>query len=114
MRRDRQRLEDILESLDSLPRIIGRRTEAEFLSDESTRYAVAQRLTVVGEAAARLSPDLKQRFPAVPWADIVGFRNMVVHEYFGIHWPLVWQTATDHAPRMRAQIAEILRLEFPE
>jgi uncharacterized protein with HEPN domain len=114
MRRDRQRLEDILESLDSLPRIIGEGTETEFLSDESTRYAVAQRLTVVGEAAARLSLEVKQSYPAVPWADVVAFRNMLVHEYFGIYWPLVWQTAIDHAPRLRAQIAEILRTEFPE
>jgi uncharacterized protein with HEPN domain len=114
MRRDRQRLEDILESLDSLPRIIGERTETEFLSDESTRCAVAQRLTVVGEAAARLSPEVKERYPAVPWVDVVAFRNMLVHEYFGIHWPLVWQTAIDHAPRLRTQIAEILRTEFPQ
>ncbi len=114
MRRDRQRLEDILESLDSLPRITGERTETEFLNDESTRYAVAQRLTVVGEAAARLSPEVKERYPAVPWADVVAFRNMLVHEYFGVHWPLVWQTAIDHAPRLRTQIAEILRTEFPD
>ena len=114
MRRDRQRLEDILEALDSLPRIIGRRTESEFLREESALYAVAQRLTVVGEAAARLSPEVKERHPAVPWPDIVAFRNMLVHEYFGIHWPLVWQTVTDQAPRLRAQIAEILQAEFPE
>jgi uncharacterized protein with HEPN domain len=37
---------------------------------------------------------------------------MLVHEYFGIHWPLVWQTAADHAPTLRAEIAEILRAEF--
>ncbi len=48
----------------------------------------------------------------MPWPDIV--RNILVHEYFGIHWPLVWQTATDHAPVLRAQIAEILQAEFTE
>lgn len=114
MQHDRLRLQDILESLDSLPRIVGRRTEAEFLRDETARYAVVQRLVVVGEAAARLSPEVRQRYPTVPWADVIAFRNMLVHEYFGIHWPLVWQTAVDHAPRLRAQIAEILRIEFPE
>jgi uncharacterized protein with HEPN domain len=44
----------------------------------------------------------------VPWLDIVGLRNILVHEYFGIHWPLVWQTAVDHAPVLRNQIADIL------
>lgn len=85
MRRDDLRLRDILEALDSLPRIIGGRTEAEFLADETVCYAVAQRLTVVGEAAARLSLEVRQRFPAVPWADIIAFRNILVHEYFGIY-----------------------------
>jgi uncharacterized protein with HEPN domain len=59
------------------------------------------------------SPELQQRHPEVPWADIVAFRNFLVHEYFGIHWPIVWQTATDDAPRLRSQIAEILLAEFP-
>lgn len=113
MRRDEQRLHDILEALDSVAKMIDGRTEAGFLGDETQCYAVAQRLTVVGEAAARLSPELKQRYPSIPWADIVGFRNILVHEYFGIHWPLVWQTASDHAPRLRVQIAEILQAEFP-
>ena len=43
----------------------------------------------------------------MPWQDIVGLRNILVHEYFGIYWPLVWQTAVDHAPILRAQIAAI-------
>jgi uncharacterized protein with HEPN domain len=50
----------------------------------------------------------------VPWPDIVGLRNILVHEYFGIYWPLVWQTAVDHAPVLRGQVAEILSAEFPE
>ena len=65
MRRDRQRLGDILEALDSLARIIHGRDEAEFLRDEIVRYAVVQRLTVVGEAAASLavnSGSVMQRF----------------------------------------------------
>jgi uncharacterized protein with HEPN domain len=114
MLRDHVRLRDILEALDSVPRILGGLTEAEFLADETVCYAIAQRLAVVGEAAARLSPDLRERFQTVPWADIVAFRNILVHEYFGIHWPIVWLTANVQAPELRRQIAEILRAEFPE
>ena len=114
MRRDRQRLGDILEALDSLARIIHGRDEAEFLRDEIVRYAVVQRLTVVGEAAAGVSSELRQRHAAVPWADIVAFRNVAVHEYFGIHWPIVWVTATEQAPRLREQIKLVVHAEFPE
>ena len=114
MRRDQQRLLDILEALDSVANMIGQRDESEFIADETLCYAVAQRLTVVGEAASRVSGEVRERYSSVPWADIVALRNILVHQYFGIHWPLVWQTATDHAPMLRRQIAEILTLEFPE
>ena len=114
MRRDQQRLNDILEALDWIAKAISGRTEAEFLADETLCYAVAQKLTIIGEAVARLSPELTARHNSVPWPDIVGLRNILVHEYFGIYWPLVWQTAADHAPALRVQIAEILRVEFTE
>jgi uncharacterized protein with HEPN domain len=114
MRRDRQRLYDILEALDSVGKMIAGRTETEFLADETLCYAVAQRLTVVGEAVARLSAEIKERHRSVPWPDIVGLRNILVHEYFGIHWPLVWQTAADQATALRQQIATIMAAEFPD
>ena len=114
MRRDRQRLYDILEALDSVGKMIAGRTETEFLADETLCYAVAQRLTVVGEAVARLSTEIKERHRSVPWPDIVGLRNILVHEYFGIHWPLVWQTAADQATALRQQIATIMAAEFPD
>ena len=59
------------------------------MADETLCYAVAQKLTIVGEAVARLSQEIRERHNSVPWADIVGLRNILVHEYFGIYWPLV-------------------------
>ncbi|HYW41422.1 MAG TPA: DUF86 domain-containing protein [Bryobacteraceae bacterium] len=114
MRRDQQRLNDILEALDWIANAVSGRTETGFLADETTCYAVAQKLTIIGEAVARLGPELRARHNAVPWPDIVGLRNILVHEYFGIYWPLVWQTAVDHAPVLRGQVAEILSAEFTE
>ena len=90
------------------------RTEADFVADETLCYAVAQRLTTVGEAVARLSPEIKARNSSVPWQDIVGLRNILVHEYFGIYWPLVWQTVADHAPVLRAQIAAMVAQSGPQ
>jgi uncharacterized protein with HEPN domain len=107
MRRDRQRLNDVLEALDWIAKAIDGRSEADFLTDEALCYAIAQKLTIIGEAASRLSREITARHNSVPWADIVGLRNVLVHEYFGIYWPLVWQTVTDHALVLRSQIAEI-------
>jgi uncharacterized protein with HEPN domain len=102
MRRDGQRFSDMLEALDWVAKAIAGKTEAGFVADETLCYAVAQRLTTIGEAVARLSPEVKARNSSVPWQDIVGLRNILVHEYFGVHWPLVWQTAVDEAPILRA------------
>ena len=100
--------------MDAVARLIGGRTEAEFLGDEALSNAVAHKLTVVGEAVARLSAEIKERHASIPWPGIVALRNLLVHEYFGVHWPLVWQTAADQAPALRAQIAEVVRMESPE
>jgi uncharacterized protein with HEPN domain len=70
-------------------------------------------LIVIGEAAARITQELRRRHTAVPWTDVVAFRNILVHGYFGIHWPIVWLTATERAPELSRQIVEIVRKEFP-
>ena len=108
MRRDDQRPNDVLEAIDWIAKAITGRTEADFLADETLCYAVTQKLTFIGEAVSRLSPEITTRHASVPWPDIVGLRNILVHEYFGIYWPLVWQTAVDHAPVLREQVAGIL------
>jgi uncharacterized protein with HEPN domain len=69
---------------------------------------------IIGEAAARLSPELRDSHPEIPWPDIRGFRNIIVHNYFGIDWEEVWRSATEDAPLLRSQIAGILRDEFAE
>ena len=79
----------------------------------TTRAAVLHELTVIGEAASRVSADLRSRHAEVPWAKIVAFRNFVVHEDFGLRWAIVWETATALVPALRSQIETILRAEFP-
>ena len=65
-----------LEALDWIAKAIAGRMEADFLSDDTLCYAVAQKLTIIGEAVARLSPELTARHNSVPWTDIVGLRNI--------------------------------------
>ncbi len=75
MRRDRQRLNDILEALDWIAKAIAGRTEAAFLAHETLCYAVAQRLTVIGEAAGRLTPEITARHNLVPWRISWGYET---------------------------------------
>ncbi|MFZ5818788.1 MAG: DUF86 domain-containing protein [Chloroflexota bacterium] len=66
------------------------------------------------KAAGRLPREFTQRYPEIPWLDIIGFRNIAVHEYFAIRWDIVWVAATDDTPVLKEQIEKILLVEFPE
>ena len=68
----------------------------------------------IGEAAACVAGDLRERHPLIPWAQAKGMRNIVVHHYFGVAWDEVWRTATLDIPILRGQIVELLRAEFPD
>jgi uncharacterized protein with HEPN domain len=74
---------------------------------------VVHELTIIGEAVAQLPADLRQRHVHIPWTDIKGFRNIIVHHYFGIDWEEVWRSASVRVPVLRTQIAEVLRSESP-
>jgi uncharacterized protein with HEPN domain len=78
------------------------------------KSALAYQLTVIGEAAARVVGDWRQRHPQIPWAKAKGMRNIVVHHYFGVAWDEVRRTATLDIPALRSQIAGVLRTEFPD
>jgi uncharacterized protein with HEPN domain len=112
MRRDELYLTDIAEAADSIAAFLSSRDRQSFLQDDLLRSAVLHKLTIIGEAAARLSADLRERHAEIEWPDIVGFRNIAVHAYFTVDWSIVWVTATQDAPQLRRRVSEILTSEF--
>lgn len=82
--------------------------EASFVADTRTQDAVIKNLTVSGEAAGRVSDAFRQAHPALPWRQMRGMRNILVHHYFGVNVTDVWETATGDLPSLMAQLAEIL------
>ena len=71
-------------------------------------------LTVMGEAISRLSPELRERHPEVPWHQIVAVRHRIVHAYFDLDCQILWDSAVEDIPQLRKQIGEILESEFRE
>jgi len=114
MRPERLYLQDMVEAADNIAFHIEGRQREQFEGDRTVRAAVLHELTVIGEAVARLTEEFRSRHPEVPWAKIVAFRNLVVHEYFGLDWSIVWNTATTLVPGLRTQVARVLSAEFPE
>jgi uncharacterized protein with HEPN domain len=114
MRPDRLFLHDIVDAADAIVDHIAGRDEASVSADRTVRAAILHELAVIGEAAARVSEELRQRHPEIPWPEIVGFRNVVIHEYFGLSWPIIWITATEDVSDLRTRVDAILRNESAE
>jgi len=72
---------------------------------------VIHHLEIIGEACRGLSDQLRDRYPAVPWAAIIGMRNILVHDYFGLNLEEVWAAADRDLPRLKEQIQAILKSE---
>lgn len=86
-------------------------TADSFADDRKTQYAVLRALEVIGEAAKRVPQGGQDRYPEIPWRQIIGMRNVIAHDYLGIRLSRVFETATAFIPnpiaRLPAIIAEI-------
>ena len=83
-------LGDMLESALKIKRYVEGMDYESFISDEKTVDAVVRNFEIIGEAANRIDPDFKIRYPELEWKRIRGFRNRIIHEYFGIDFEIVW------------------------
>lgn len=106
-RHSRFRLQDILDAIDRVSSYVEGMTYADFLSDRKTQDAVTRNIEIIGEAARSLPGEFKEKHPDIPWEEIVGMRNVIVHEYFGILPDVVWDVIENELPPLRSQIAKL-------
>ncbi len=107
MRNDRERLLDILESIERIEKYAARGQEA-FTTDELIQTWIVHHIQIIGEAARGLSDEFVAKHPEAPWAKIVGMRNILVHQYFGIDKELVWKVVTGELAELKKQVCRIL------
>lgn len=82
-----------------------------FLSDKKTSNAVVRSLEVIGEASAKLPLRVREENAGIPRAAMIGMRNKLIHEYFGVDLDIVWVTITEDIPPLENQIARLLEAE---
>ena len=114
MRREASFLRDILTACSKIETITAATSEGQFLRDEIRPAAVLHYLTVIGEAINRLSPELRERHPEVPWPQIVAVRHRIVHAYFDLDWQILWNATTEDIPELHKQVRRILETDFGE
>lgn len=108
MRDDDALLVDIFEHARDLLAATAGMTRAAFDADLLVRMGVTHLLQIIGEATRQLSEPTRQRFPGVPWTQVVGMRHRLVHEYFRINFDLVWVTATRDVPALVAALDPVV------
>jgi uncharacterized protein with HEPN domain len=108
LRDDKERLHDINEAIEKIEKYVSLGYQA-FIEDERTQVCIIHHLQLISEASNHLSDELTERNQDIPWADIVGLRNILVHQYFGIDLRQVWETAELDMPVLKAKVREILQ-----
>lgn len=102
-------LEDILDSVQKIEEYTKGIDFAEFDSNTKHQDAVIRRLEIIGEAVKSLPADLKAQYPAIPWKQIAGMRDILIHEYAGVSLPRVWKVVTDHLQTLKEAADKALK-----
>ena len=107
MRDDRERLLDIVDSIDRI-REQAKRGRHVFETDKLVQTWMVHHIEILGEATRAVSKELRLRHPKVPWREMVAMRNVLAHDYFSIDIDQVWATIQGDLPALREQIQAIL------
>jgi uncharacterized protein with HEPN domain len=83
-------------------------SEGSFYNSAEKQDAVLRRIQIIGEAAKHIPEEYRKKWNEVPWKDIAGIRDIIVHEYFGITLAMIWKTAVEDIPALKQQIIDIL------
>ena len=106
-------IEDIWESIDKIDRYSKGMTQDNFHNDEKTIDAVVRNLEIIGEAASRMPEDFTNQHSKIEWVKIIGLRNRIVHEYFGVDLQIIWQILKKDLPSFNESLKKI-RSELKE
>jgi uncharacterized protein with HEPN domain len=104
-RTDPDLIEDISEAITRIERYTAGLTLDAFLADTKTQDATVRNLEIIGEAVKGLSPGFRKKHQRVPWQDIAGMPDRLIHNYAGVNWDIVWDVIRTKLPELRRHLA---------
>jgi uncharacterized protein with HEPN domain len=107
---DRQRLQHILEAIREIQEYISETDLKSFLSNSMMRFACVKQIEIIGEAANYITPETKELFSDLEWRQIIGMRHILVHEYFGTDFDLIWQVIINDLPVLKNKVLGVLNI----
>ena len=102
-------IEDIISSMNKAQAFIKDMDYVDFSSDEKTVFAVLRAFEIMGEAAKNIPESIRKKYPKIPWKDIAGMRDKLIHEYFGVKLELIWNTITKRVPLLKPKFKSVLK-----
>jgi len=99
----------IRDSIESIEKYVKGLSFEDFVTAAQTQDALIRRLEIIGEAAKNLPEDFKKMHSDIPWKDIAGMRDVLIHEYFGVSLKTVWSVINDDLPKFKEQINNLLK-----
>jgi len=106
---DLARLQHIYEAIVEIEEYARNRNFLDFSTNSMFRFACIKQLEIIGEASNHISGETRQEFSDIQWSQIVGMRNIFIHEYFGIDLNIAWEIIEFDIPELKIKIFEILR-----
>jgi len=100
-------LKDILDNMEKAENFIKDIDYEGFVKDEKTQYAVVRCIEIIGEATKHIPASIKRRYPQIPWNDMAGMRDKVIHFYFGVNYQKVWKTIKEDIPGIKPLIIKV-------
>jgi uncharacterized protein with HEPN domain len=83
-------------------------TYEEFEKDEKTQFALIRAIEIIGEASKKVPTEIKEQSEEIPWREISGMRDVLIHDYFGINAEVVWKTAKEDLPELKINIEKLI------
>lgn len=101
-------LKDILENMRKAQEFVGSMDYETFASDEKSFYAVVRCIEIIGEATENIPATIRRRYSDIPWAQMAGMRDKVIHFYFGVNFERVWLVVKNDIPKIEPRLEEVL------
>lgn len=101
-------VQDIFNSINDIELFTRDMDFSVFVQDRKTVSAAIRNLEVIGEAARNIPDEIKEKYPDIPWKNIVGMRDKLTHEYFGVDIDVVWKTVQNDLPALKEQILKLI------